>query len=55
MTGDQITHECANVTSGGDAVVGGARQNVNAADLRDMDDDFTIIRPAEREPRITFV
>ena len=55
MAGDEIAHERRDVAPGGNAIVGRARQNVNAADPRDMDDDFAIIRPAKREPRITFV
>ena len=55
MPGYQVADKRANITSRGNSVVGGTGQNVNAADSRDMDDHFPIIRPAKREPRITFV
>ena len=55
MAGDEIAHQRRDIAPGRNAVVGGAGQNVNAADSRDMDDDFPIIRSAKREPRIPFV
>jgi hypothetical protein len=55
MAGDKIVDERSNVPTGGDSIVCRASQDVNSADPCDVDDHLRIIRPAEREPGITFV
>lgn len=55
MPVDQIANQRPQVRTGSESLKGGAGKKVDPPDTGDMNDDFSIVPPTEREPGVPFV